>query len=240
MAREITDLMTAQLDRDRGALARSGTADRVAALLRERIMEGLVPPGTRLSEEAIGRALGISRNTLREAFRLLCHEGVAVHQLNRGIFVPVLGSADVVDIYAVRRLVEGGAVRQASSASDSARSAVVAAAEEGTLAADARRWLDFRTADLHFHLAIAGLAGSPRVDELMRKALTELRLVFHAMPDPADFHTPFVARNREIAELVAAGNGRAAHRELMQYFAEAEQQILTVYAAAEESTAVAR
>jgi DNA-binding GntR family transcriptional regulator len=57
-------------------------------LLRTHIMEGLFPPGTRLSEEVLGQALGVSRNTLREAFRLLCHERLAVHQMNRGIFVP--------------------------------------------------------------------------------------------------------------------------------------------------------
>ena len=73
-------------------------------LLRTHIMEGLFPPGTRLSEEVLGQALGVSRNTLREAFRLLCHERLAVHQMNRGIFVPVLTRADVTDIYARRRL----------------------------------------------------------------------------------------------------------------------------------------
>ncbi len=40
-------------------------------ILRSRISEGYFPPGTRLSEDSIGGALGVSRNTLREAFRLL-------------------------------------------------------------------------------------------------------------------------------------------------------------------------
>ena len=95
MAPGITEEMASALAQDRSGLVHASTADRVTELLRTHIMEGLFPPGTRLSEEVIGQALGVSRNTLREAFRLLCHERLAVHQMNRGIFVPVLTRADV-------------------------------------------------------------------------------------------------------------------------------------------------
>src|SRR4051812_45596802 len=100
-----------ELAADRALLGRSGTAERVAAALRERITQGLFRPGVRLSEERIGGALGVSRNTLREAFRLLTHERLLVHRLNRGTFVRVLDSADIADIYHVRRLVECTALR---------------------------------------------------------------------------------------------------------------------------------
>ena len=60
-------------------LGRASTAGRVADVLRTRITEGSLAPGTRLSEEDIGAALGVSRNTLREAFRLLGHERLLVH-----------------------------------------------------------------------------------------------------------------------------------------------------------------
>src|SRR3954454_3634165 len=69
---------------------RSSTAERVAELLRHRVIEGDLPPGTRLSEEQLVEVLHVSRNTLREAFRLLTHEGLLVHHLHRGVFVPEL------------------------------------------------------------------------------------------------------------------------------------------------------
>ncbi len=227
----ITNEMAAELARDRVGLAHTSTADRVAALLRTHIMEGLFPPGTRLSEEAIGQSLGVSRNTLREAFRLLSHERLAIHRLNRGTFVPVLSREDVVDLYALRRLVEGGAARLAGSARSSARLAAVAAVDDAEDAVTRGRWLEVATADLRFHQAIAALAGSPRVDELMRRALAELRLVFHEMADPEQFHEPFVSRNRAIAELVLGGDGDAAEKELLQYLTDAEEQLLAVYSA---------
>jgi DNA-binding GntR family transcriptional regulator len=231
MSTGVSPAMVARLTRDRVLLAQIGTAERVAALLRDNIADGVFPPGTRLSEEAIGQALGVSRNTLREAFRLLSHERLAVHELNRGIFVPVLTSEDVVDLYRLRRLVEGGAARLAGQASDTAQEAVAAAVTEGEAASGAGDWEAFRSADLHFHQAVAALAGSPRVDELMRRALAELRLVFHVMQDPEDFHRPFVAKNRFIGELIGSGDGPAAERELLDYLADAERKLLAAYEA---------
>jgi DNA-binding GntR family transcriptional regulator len=229
----VTQGMVARLERDRPLLAQIGTADRVASLLRDNIMEGVFPPGTRLSEEAIGQALGVSRNTLREAFRLLCHERLAVHELNRGIFVPVLTSEDVVDLYRLRRLVEGGAARMAGSAPAAARQAVVAVVADAEKASADGDWEAVRSADLHFHQAVAALAGSPRVDELMRRALAELRLVFHVMTDPERFHHPFVARNKVIAQLIDRRDGAAAEKELLAYLEDAERQLLAAYGAAQ-------
>jgi DNA-binding GntR family transcriptional regulator len=227
----ITEEMARALARDRGGLIHASTADRVTELLRTHIMEGLFPPGTRLSEEVIGQALGVSRNTLREAFRLLCHERLAVHQMNRGIFVPVLTPGDVTDIYALRRLVEGSAARMAAAAIMTRRLAVRAAVEAAEAAAEAGRWFEVRSADLHFHQAIAALAGSARVDELMRRALAELGLIFHVMADPEHFHGPFIERNRVIAEKIMLGHGDAAEADLLAYLADAERQILDAYRA---------
>ena len=228
----VTDEIAAVLAGDRSELAASSTAERVAGILRTRIMEGLFAPGSRLSEEVLGRALGVSRNTLREAFRLLCHERLTVHAMNRGIFVSVLTKADVVDLYRLRRMLEGGAARRAGSAPVQLRQAVSAAVEDGEAAAAAGAWLDVRTADLHFHQAIGALAQSPRVDEMMRRALAELRLVFHAMTDPEQFHAPYLGRNRVIAGLVDAGRGEEAEQELYAYLTDAEKQLLAVSRAA--------
>jgi DNA-binding GntR family transcriptional regulator len=225
----VTDQIAAVLAADRSELAASSTAERVAGILRTRIMEGLFAPGSRLSEEVLGRALGISRNTLREAFRLLCHERLTIHEMNRGIFVSVLTKADVVDVYRLRRMLEGGAARLAGDAPAPLRKAVTAAVEDGEAAAAGGAWLDVRTADLHFHRAIGALAQSPRLDEMMRRALAELRLVFHAVTDPEQFHGPYLGRNRVIAELVDAGRGEEAEQELYAYLTDAERQLLAVY-----------
>jgi DNA-binding GntR family transcriptional regulator len=214
---------------DRVLLSRTSTADRVAGILRSRIIEGYFPPGTRLAEDAIGTALGVSRNTLREAFRLLAHERLLTHELNRGMFVRTLTVEDVVDLYRVRRIVECGVIRTITQpASDLAAVATAVADGEGALRRS--EWQPLGTANIKFHQALVALAGSRRADELMSGILAELRLVFHVMADPRRFHEPYLARNRQILERLESGDGPGAADDLDVYLRDAEDQLVRAYA----------
>lgn len=215
---------------DRALLGRASTAQRVAEILRARITEGALLPSTRLSEEVIGAALGVSRNTLRESFRLLVHERLVVHELNRGVFVRVLDVDDVVDIYRLRRVLEGAAIRNAPGRPAAATDAIEAALTEGERAAAQRRWFDVGTANMQFHQAIAGLAGSPRLEEIMRQALAEIRLAFHVMAAPETFHRPYLDRHRELLELIRAGDVERAVMVLDDYLWTAQRQLVDAYA----------
>ncbi|GHG82433.1 GntR family transcriptional regulator [Streptomyces griseocarneus] len=206
-------------------MARS-TAQRVAATLRDRIEGGGLPPGTQLSEEALGRDLGVSRNTLREAFRLLVHESLVVHRLNRGVFVRVLEPADVRDIYRMRGALETAGVRAAATAPHALHEAVRGAVTHAEQAASEGDWQEVGSADLRFHRALAALADSARVDAAMDRLMAELRLAFHEMPSPRRFHEPFVARNRSLAALLERGEYERAEAELTTYLDDALRLIL--------------
>jgi len=225
-----TDPMT-ELATDRASLQRSSTAERVAHILRERITDGTLQPGSRLPEDALGNALGVSRNTLREAFRLLIHEHLVVAELNRGAFVRRLSTADVIDLYRVRRVVEGAALRTFAETEATTPDHLRHAVEEGELAAEENRWADVVTANMHFHRAIVALAGSPRLDEYMRQVSAELRLAFHVMQNPRKFHEPYLGRNRQILEQLEAGDVPAAANLLMKYLQDAEHQVVAGYEA---------
>ncbi|WP_344919033.1 GntR family transcriptional regulator [Streptosporangium oxazolinicum] len=221
--------VTAALQRDRGRLGRSSAAEVVADILRDRIAEGLFVPGQRLSEESIGAALEVSRNTLREAFRLLGHERLLEHRLNRGVFVRVLSAEDVADLYRMRRVIEGAAVRNSAHAPRDALAAIREAVTEASRAADEGRWGDVGTANIRFHQNLAALNGSPRLDEVMRQLLAELRLVFHVMKNPRAFHEPFVLRNLELVELMEAGRAAEAGQALEIYLDDAEKLLIQAY-----------
>ncbi|UJW35798.1 GntR family transcriptional regulator [Saccharothrix sp. AJ9571] len=211
---------------DRGLLGRTSTAERVADVLRTRISEGYFLPGARLSEHDIGAALGVSRNTLREAFRLLTHERLLSHELNRGVFVRMLSVDDVVDLYRVRKVIECAAVRNAV---DPDLSRLENAVGDGLLAERREGWRDLGTANIHFHQALAALSASPRIDELMQGIFAELRLVFHVMTDPREFHQPYLLRNEEILQLLREGENRRAEAALARYLNDAEHQLVKAY-----------
>ena len=84
---------------------------------------------------------------------------------------------------------------------------MVAAVTAGDLAMKEQDWRALGTANMMFHQAVGALADSPRVDELMRDILAELRLVFHTMADPRRFHEPYLERNKEILAAIEAGDG---------------------------------
>ncbi|MEU9706328.1 GntR family transcriptional regulator [Streptomyces sp. NPDC047981] len=220
-----------ELADDRVLLGRTSTAERVADILRTRIAEGFFPPGTRLSEDSIGGALGVSRNTLREAFRLLTHERLLVHELNRGVFVRVLAVEDVADIYRTRRLVECAVVHALGEPPFDV-DGLLAAVEEGRQAAAAEDWRGVSTANIHFHRELVALAGSARTDELMRGVLAELRLAFHIVDDPRGLHEPYLVRNQEILDALLAGERETAERLLAGYLDDSRTRVAAAYAKA--------
>lgn len=221
------DDLVADLSRDRPRLGRSSTAERVADMLRDRISAGVARPGHRLSDKSIAEALGVSRNTVREAFRLLGHEGLLVHELNRGVFVRLPSVEDVLDLYRVRRVLEGAAVRRAPS--PEALAAIEEAMRDAERAAAENDWQRVGTANIRFHQALTTLNDSPRIDELMRQLLAELRLVFHVMENPRAFHEPFLHRNRALLELIEAGKPDEAAAYLDDYLDHAEKLLVRAY-----------
>jgi DNA-binding GntR family transcriptional regulator len=208
----------------------AGSAQRAAEALRERVTEGLLEPGGRLVETDLAAGLGVSRNTLREAFRLLTQERLLSHEPNKGVRVRRLTVPDLADLYRVRRLIECGALRElAEQEREFDLTAVREAVAAGEDAARREDWKGCGTADIRFHQALAGLAGSPHVDRLMIGVLAELRLAFHAMGDLRRFHEPYLARNRQLAETLAAGDAGKAAQELAFYLEDSRRQLVEAY-----------
>jgi GntR family transcriptional regulator, gluconate operon transcriptional repressor len=85
--------------------------ERVAETLRERIVIGAFPPGTRLVEAEIARQLRISRGPVREAMAMLRAEGLVRDEPRRGSYVAALTPEDISEIHDLRAALEGYAAR---------------------------------------------------------------------------------------------------------------------------------
>lgn len=208
-----------------GLVRRASTAERAAEKLRRHIAQGRLLPGIKLREERVARALGISRNTVREAFRLLDHERLVEHSPHRGVFVRVVGSPEIRAMYATRRLVEPLGV-DAALADPACRRALRQRVDAATAAAARGDWTSVGTADIEFHRALVGSCGSLHLTVMFEQLLAELRLAFLLVPDPAGLHEPYVARNRRLVDLLDSGDQAATRAELLDYLDTAEQQLL--------------
>jgi len=213
---------------DDAASARTLTA-RVAEQIRQKITHGEFAPGQRLSEQTLSDSLAISRNTLREVFRLLTKDGLLRHEPNRGVFVAIPSIAAIIDIYRVRRLIECQALAQAYPRHP-AKKRMREAVEAAVRARDAGDWLGVGTANMAFHMGIVELADSERLNQLFGQVLAELRLAFGMLRDPEFLHAPYVDMNQRILELTEAGDFAKASTALSDYLVHSERIVLAVYA----------
>lgn len=206
-------------------LQRSRTAEQVASVLRRRIADGLLEPGLWLKEDELSTALGVSRNTVREAFQLLVHEGMVVRAQHRGAFVREMSIDDVSDIFRTRRLMEPLGI------GPSARDKVLAGAlldivDSAAVAAEHGRWREVGTANLDLHRALVRSCRSARLDRMSGQLFAELRLAFLMTGDAQALHEPYLEWNRRIAELTLAGDVDSAESELASYLADSERTVI--------------
>jgi DNA-binding GntR family transcriptional regulator len=208
---------------ERGALESQGqnsAAERAADALRARITEGDLPPGTHLHEDHWVKLLDVSRNTLREAFRLLAHERLLVYRMNRGVAVRELDDADLRDIYRTREVLELAAIDYSVDASREQLLELLEIVEraEQSSSDDSKH---LATLNIEFHQRLVELIGGVRINVFFRTLDAELRLVFSIF-EAEDFYRYFIPGNRKIAELLLVGDRRGAKRALRAYLAEAE------------------
>lgn len=75
---------------------------------------GIYRPGDRLREEDVAQRLQVSRTPVREALGRLLAKGLVEPASGRGLVVRSLGTAEVLELYAMREILEGAAARLAA------------------------------------------------------------------------------------------------------------------------------
>ena len=83
--------------------------EEVAELLRQRIFDGALLPGSWIDELKISVEYGISRTPLREALKVLATEGLITMKLRRGAYVTEVSDEDVRNVFHLMALLESDA-----------------------------------------------------------------------------------------------------------------------------------
>lgn len=82
--------------------------------LRQALRAGVYMPGDRLREEEVAQRLNVSRTPVREAFGRLAAKGLVVPSGGRGLIVRSLDATEILELYAMREILEGAAARLAA------------------------------------------------------------------------------------------------------------------------------
>jgi DNA-binding GntR family transcriptional regulator len=81
----------------------------VAELLRQRIFNRELAPGSWIDELKLAEEYGISRTPLREALKVLATEGLVTMKVRRGAYVTEVSERDLADVYHLLALLESDA-----------------------------------------------------------------------------------------------------------------------------------
>ena len=148
-------------------------SDHASEVLRSRIIDGVLEPGTLLAESAAARELGVSRVPVREALFALEREGLVEFSATGRAYVKDLAPQDFEELHVLRLALEPVAARLAAPAlrNDASR------LEENIKATGKATTLPQVThLDLDFHEIILEASGNARLLKLWHSMRSELEL----------------------------------------------------------------
>lgn len=88
------------------------SAEHIARDIANAIVTHQLPPGTRLREEALARAYGVSRTKIRAALLMLSKDKLIRTVPDKGAFVSKPSAAEAREIFTVRRILETALARE--------------------------------------------------------------------------------------------------------------------------------
>src|SRR3954454_12551012 len=91
------------------SLAPRALYEEVAELLRQRIFQRELEPGSWIDEVKLAQEYGISRTPLREALKVLAAEGLVTMKVRRGAYVTEVSEQDLAEVYHLLALLESDA-----------------------------------------------------------------------------------------------------------------------------------
>ncbi|MGB7550469.1 MAG: GntR family transcriptional regulator [Chromatiaceae bacterium] len=204
-------------------------ADQIFTRMRREIVEGQIPPGSKMSEPELARRYGISRGPLREALRRLESSSLVVRRANVGARVIDLSSAQLLDLYYLREALEGMAARLAAermSAAEIEELRALIALHERQVAQDHGLAYYQSEGDLDFHFCIVRGSHNARLQDLLENDLYHLVRMYRCQFGMVGPRAPTALREHgQIVEAIAERDGELAEILMRRHIRASRQQV---------------
>jgi DNA-binding GntR family transcriptional regulator len=204
-------------------------ADQIFTRMRREIVEGQIPPGSKMSEPELARRYGISRGPLREAMRRLESSSLVVRRANVGARVIDLSIAQLLDLYYLREALEGlasrlAAERMSSEEIEELRSLI--ALHERQVAQDHGLAYYQSEGDLDFHFCIVRGSHNARLQDLLGNDLYHLVRMYRCQFGMVGPRAPTALREHgQIVEAIAGRDGELAEILMRRHIRASRQQV---------------
>ncbi len=207
---------------------RVSVADQVASILRQRILNGELRPGTPLQEVPLAASLGVSRNTMREATRILSLENLLKRNVHRGVAVSQLSLKDVQEIYHLRRILEISGVLASKDTRLEVLPELRNALEGYARTVRQRDWLRAVGFDLQFHSLLIRFHRNRRLESFYQRAIGELRMGMVLVDRSHDDPSALIPMHRKMYQFLAAGKLKQCAAVLAQHLDDSEIRLSRV------------
>ncbi|MGE2716796.1 GntR family transcriptional regulator [Mycolicibacterium litorale] len=191
-------------------LSRTSTPQQVVVELKDMIMRGDLAPGERINESTIAAAWGLSRNTVREALRLLESGGLIRRHPRRGMAVWDPSDDEILDLYSARYYLETLAASTVTPATD--LSEIRAALEEFKSVLETHDPHQIMVKDLKIHAAVVGLLRNDFLNNTYAHLSTQLQYFLMVLSHEHHEYEDVADIEREHSAIVDALESRDPRR----------------------------
>ena len=183
----------------------------VNAIVSE-IVDGELPSNSRLIQDELARAYGVSRQPVQQALLLLRDRGLVREAPGRGLIVSPLDIEFVRNLYEIRAMLDGLAARLAAErGAERARVEGPTYLELGRAAVESGSLHKQIEADMQFHAFINELSGNPLIGETTAPHWPYLRRVMGVvLRDDAQMPQIILSEHVAILDAVIAGDASRA------------------------------
>jgi DNA-binding GntR family transcriptional regulator len=199
------------------SLAPRALYEEVAELLRQRIFQRELEPGSWIDEVKLAQEYGISRTPLREALKVLAAEGLVTMKVRRGAYVTEVSEQDLAEVYHLLSLLESDAaavVAERASDADLKELQKLHKALEAA-AGDRER---FFALNERFHMRLLELAGNRWRNQMVADLRKVMKLNRHNSLLKAGRVEESLHEHRAVMDALARRDAEAVRLRMQEHF----------------------
>jgi DNA-binding GntR family transcriptional regulator len=206
------------------------TENEIYERMVETILDHRLPPGTKLVEDRLATAFGVSRTRIRPVLVRLANEQIVTLTPNRGATVAQPTESEAREVFEVRRMIEPTLIAcfiaRASVDDIAVLSQCIAQEEEARQAGDMRRAIRLSG---DFHLLIANAAQHQTLGRILRELVSRTSLILmtygtNTQPQ-SDASRCGCQEHRALLDAIRLRDAKEAARLMGMHLAQLESQL---------------
>ncbi|MDP3797485.1 MAG: GntR family transcriptional regulator [Polaromonas sp.] len=191
--------------------------EEVAELLRQRIFNRELAPGSWIDELKLAEEYGISRTPLREALKVLATEGLVTMKVRRGAYVTEVSERDLADVYHLLALLESDAAGVVATTATEAQIKDLQGLHQELEKAAANRERFFQINEA-FHMRLLEIANNRWRDQMVADLRKVMKLNRHNSLLKSGRIEESLQEHRAIMQALTARDAEGAAQRMREHF----------------------